>query len=76
MILLGVILASIMTAAFAVMVASIRRCERRQDLFGQARRGYGDRFTRKVLAVHVDQRPALARRTDVAASASRAMAVR
>lgn len=40
---------------FAVMVASIRLCERRKSLFDPARGGLADAFTRKVLGLHVCQ---------------------
>lgn len=54
MIWLALIVSGSGLAAFAVMVVSIRLCERRKSLFNPARGGLGEAFTRKVLALHVD----------------------
>jgi hypothetical protein len=55
MVWLALIVGGAVLAAFAVMVVSIRLCERRKSLFDPARGGPADAFTRKLLALHVDQ---------------------
>lgn len=54
MIWLALIIGGAALGAFAVMVVSIRLCERRKSLFDPSRGGVADAFTRTVLALHVD----------------------
>lgn len=54
MIWLALIIGGAALGAFALMVVSIRLCERHKSLFDPARGGVADAFTRKVLALHVD----------------------
>lgn len=54
MIWLALIIGGAALGAFALMVVSIRLCERRKSLFDPARGGLVDAFTRTVLALHVD----------------------
>lgn len=72
MIAFALILADIMLAAFAVMVASIRRSERRQSLFDRSQGGHPGAFTRIVLGVHVHQAQPSITRKHLAASNSQA----
>ncbi len=58
MIWFALVISGAALTAFAVMVVSIRLCERRKSLFDPARGGLADAFTRKVLALHVSQPPA------------------
>jgi len=68
MICFALIVSGAVLAAFAVIVVSIQRCERRKSLFDPARGGLADAFTRKVLALHVHQaEPGTARQDRTAA---------
>jgi hypothetical protein len=42
-------------AAFAVVVTSIRLCERRQSLFDRSCGGLADAFTRRLLDLHTER---------------------
>ena len=70
MIWFGLILAGAALVAFAAVVVSIHRSERRKSLFSPAQDGRADAFTRRVLAVHVHQPRTSAPSQDKTASCS------
>ncbi len=72
MITVSLILAGTALAAFAVMVAGIRRSERRHSLFTPERDGFGGRLTRAFLGLRVEYPSATVARRPASASTRQA----